>query len=58
MALSSITHNFVISGPESVQRFVDALEESARDRTPKQELPVRELTDPEEILALMAKRKK
>ena len=58
MATSSITHNFVISNPESVKRFVAAIEASEYDRTPKQTLPGRQLTDPNEILALMAKRKK
>lgn len=58
MATSSITHNFVISDPKSVERFVEAIDEADRDRTPKQTLPGRELTDPQEILNLMAKRKK
>lgn len=58
MATSSITHNFVVSNPKSVKRFVTALEDAEHDRTPKQTLPGRQLTDPKEILALMAKRKK
>ena len=58
MATSSITHNFVVSDPDSLQRFISALEEADRDRTPKQTLPGRQLTDPEEIAALMKKRKK
>ena len=58
MATSSITHNFVISNPESVERFVAAIEEAEYDRTPKRTLPGRQLTDSNEILALMAKRKK
>ena len=58
MATSSITHNFVVSKPNSVKRFVAAIDEADRDRTPKQTLPGRQLTDPKEILALMAKRKK
>jgi hypothetical protein len=56
MATSSITHNFVVSNPNSVRRFVDALDEAEQDRTPKQPLPGRQLTDPNEILNLMAKR--
>lgn len=39
MPTSSITHNFVISKPDSVKRFVDAIDEAERDRTPKQTLP-------------------
>lgn len=58
MATSSIAHNFVISNPESVKRFITAIEEAEFDRTPKQTLPGRQLTDSNEILALMAKRKK
>ena len=46
MATSSITHNFVISNPNSVKR------------TPKQTLPGRQLSNPQEILSLMSKRKK
>ena len=38
MATSSITHNFVVSNPNSVKRFVAAIDEADRDRTPKQTL--------------------
>mgnify|MGYP004657026485 CR=1 FL=1 len=31
MATSSITHNFVISNPNSVKRFVVAIDEADRD---------------------------
>ncbi len=58
MATSSITHNFVVSSPKSIKRFVTAIDEADRDRAPKQTLPGRHLTDPQEILNLMAKRKK
>lgn len=58
MAASSVTHNFVISDSKSVKRFVTAIDEADRDRTPKQALPGRQLTDPQEILNLMSKRKK
>ena len=58
MATSSITHNFVVSNPNSVKRFVAAIDEADRDRTPKQTLPGRQLTNPQEILALMSKRKR
>ena len=36
MATSSITHNFVISNPNSVKHFIAAIDEADRDRTPKQ----------------------
>ena len=49
MATSSITHNFVISNPNSVKRFIAAIDEADRDRTPKQTLPGRQLTNPQEI---------
>ena len=58
MSTSSITHNFVISNPKSINRFVQAIEESDRDRTPKEKLPGRQLTDPKEILVLMSKVKR
>ena len=57
MATSSITHNFVISNPNSVNIFIAAIDEADRDRTSKQTLPGRQLTNPQEILALMSKRK-
>ena len=31
MATSSITHNFVVSNPNSVKRFVAAIDEADRD---------------------------
>ncbi len=58
MATSSITHNFVLSDPKNVNRFVEAIDEADRDRAPKRTLPARLLTDPQEILDLMSKRKK
>ncbi|CAI3415312.1 hypothetical protein [Enterococcus cecorum] len=58
MPASSITHNFVISNPKSINRFVKAIEESDRDRTPKEKFPGHQLTDSKEILALMSKLKR
>ena len=58
MATSSITHNFVISNPESVKRFIAAVEEAEYDRLPERPIPGRQLTDSKEIFALMAKRRK
>ena len=58
MPTSSITHNFVISNPKSINRFVQAIEESDHDRTPKEKLPSRQLTDSKEILASMSKVKR
>lgn len=55
MATSSVTHNFVLSDPESVKRLIDALDASASDRTSVHPIPGRELTDPHEIIAFMQK---
>ena len=35
-----------------------SIDEADRDRTPKQTLPGRQLTNPQEILSLMSKREK
>lgn len=55
MATSSITHNFVISGEERVQRFIDALDEADKDREPKRSPVSRQLRDSREIAELMAR---
>ena len=55
MATSSITYNFVISGEEKVQRFIDALDAADKDRAPKMPRVARELKDPKEIAELMAR---
>ena len=57
MATSSITHNFVISDPKSVESFVSAIEEAERDRMPARPPRGRLLTDSNDILALMSRRK-
>lgn len=58
MATSSITHNFVISSPKNVQNFVSAMDKASKVPQKRQELPGRQLTDPKEILDLMARRKR
>lgn len=45
MPTSSITHNFVLSNPKRINSFVQAIEETDHDRTPKEKLPSRQLTD-------------
>ena len=57
MATSSITHNFVISDPQSVESFVTAIEEAERNRMPSRPPRGRLLTDSNDILALMSRRK-
>ena len=60
LATSSITHNFVISDPAAIERFVQAIEESEREKATRQEKRSHNwklLTDEQEILELMAKKK-
>ena len=56
MATSSITRNFVITGKDKVEAFANALEESANAFVPERKVSARQLTDPDEIKALMMKR--
>lgn len=58
MPTSSIAHNFVLPNPKSINSFVQAIKESDHDRTPKEKISGRQLTDPKEILALMSKVKR
>ena len=55
MATSSITKNFVISGKEQVEMFVNAIEESARNRPVHMPVAAREITDEAELVELMTK---
>lgn len=58
MATLSITKNFVISGQKQVEMFVDAIESSANNRPVRVPVAARELTDTNDIIKLMEKRKK
>ena len=58
MATSSITKSFVISGKDQVEKFVDAIEKSAKNRPVRVPVAARELKDTEDILKLMERRKK
>ena len=58
MPTSSITRNFVITGKNKVEAFVNALEESANADVPLRKVAARQLTDPKEIKVLMMKAKK
>ena len=58
MATSSITKNFVIAGQKQVELFVDAIEASANNRPVRIQVAARELTDTDDIIKLMEKRKK
>ena len=56
--LTHFSVNRIINTQKNVKHFIAAIDEADRDRTPKQTLPGRQLTNPQEILALMSKRKK
>ena len=58
MATSSITKNFVISGQEQVEKFINAIEESARNRPVRTPVAASEITDETELLEFMRMRKK
>ena len=55
MATSSITKNFVISGKEQVEMFVNAIEESARNRPVPIPVAASEITDEAELVEFMEK---
>ena len=50
MATSSITKNFVISGKEQVEMFVNAIEESAKNRPVRTPVAARQIKGEEELL--------
>lgn len=58
MATSSITKNFVISGKEQVEMFVNAIEESAKNRPVRIPVAAIEITDEAELVEFMRMRKK
>lgn len=61
MATSSIFHNFVISGSENVQRFIDAIEESEKLKEENKDLKKIEnfkIGTKEDIIRIMERRKK
>ncbi len=55
MATSSITKNFVISGKEQVEMFVNAIEESAKNRPVHIPVAARGITDEAKLVEFMAK---
>lgn len=57
MATSSITKNFIISGQEQVEMFIDALEasEKEKDKTPRVPVNYRMINDEVELVKLMEK---
>lgn len=53
MATSSITRNFIISGKEQVEKFVNAIEESANNRPVRTPVAVKFIKGEEELRELM-----
>ena len=59
MPTSSITHNFVISGEDKVEKFINAIEESYQEslnRPPTKNMRITYLIDTEEIKRYMERR--
>ena len=57
MATSSITKNFIISGKEQVEMFVNAIEKSARNRPAHIPVAAREIKGKSELRKMMRLRK-
>lgn len=58
MATSSITHNFIISDEEAIERFIRAIEESEAERATRHETHsgnMSLLTDEKEIIKITEK---
>lgn len=53
MATSSITKNFVISGKEQVEMFVNAIEESAKNRPVRTPVAARQIKGEVELRKFM-----
>ena len=58
MAESSITHNFIYTDHEVVERLAKILEESANDPPRPSTVSVRHLRDPEELKEFMERVKR
>ena len=58
MPTSSITRNFVITGKDKVEAFVNELQESANADVLLRKVAARQLTVPKEIKVWMMKEKK
>lgn len=57
MATSSITKNFVISGQKQVEKFVNAIEESAKNRPVHIPVSAREIKGEPELREMMRLRR-
>ena len=57
MATSSITKNFVISGKEQVEMFVNAIEESAKNRPVRTPVAAKQIKGEDEVRKFVRERK-
>ena len=53
MATSSITKNFVVSGKEQVEMFVNAIEESAKNRPIRTPIAAKQIKGEDELRKFM-----
>lgn len=58
MATSSITKNFVISGQEQVERFVRAIEESAKNRPVRTPVSAKFASSDDELIEFLDQKEK
>lgn len=58
MATSSITKNFIISGNKQAEKFLEALEASEKDNSPRIDVNLSYLHGSNDILEFMKRRKK
>ena len=58
MATSSITNNFIVSGPKQVEMFINAFDASTNNPPLRTPVKARELTSIDDIVELMEKREK
>ena len=56
MATSSITKNFIISGREQVEMFVNAIEESAKNRPVRTPIVARQIKGEDELRKFVRER--
>lgn len=58
MATSSITKNFVISGEEQIEMFINAIEESAQNRPVRTPVAAKITKSDEELIEFLEKKEK
>jgi len=58
MATSSITKNFVISGQEQVEKFIEAIEASAKNRPVRTPVAARFVSSDDELIEFLDQKEK